>query len=293
MVSVNAESTVYTQQTFSPGTSPFGFEAQYHARAAVTSTAGATHFAQFLQRVEDVRTFAGQTVTFSYWAKADATKSVAIELQQFFGSGGSSSVNTFILKQALTTSWARYTHTFTVPSLTGKTIGTGSYADFRFWLSAGSSFDARTSALGQQNITFDIWGVQLEVGSSATPFQRNGASLQAELAACQRYYTRFSASTAYSSLSLQGFAASTTLALVRTQLPVTMRVAPTAIDFSTLGVLQTNGVDIAVSNAVLAGRTTANSVEIEVTSSGLTADRGYSLIARNSATAFIGFSAEL
>jgi hypothetical protein len=179
----------YSQQTFTPGTAPVtGYEAQYFARVVVASAAGASNYSQFLQKIEDVRTFAGQTVTISYWAKADAAKSISLELSQNFGSGGSASVTTFIVKQALTTSWARYSTTFSVPSISGKTIGTSSVADFRFWLSAGSTFDARTSSLGQQNITFDVWGVQVENGSTASPFQTASGSIAGELALCQRYY---------------------------------------------------------------------------------------------------------
>jgi hypothetical protein len=47
------------------------------------------HF--WFSNIEDVRTFAGQQVTISFWAKADATKNIAVELVQGFGSGGSPS----------------------------------------------------------------------------------------------------------------------------------------------------------------------------------------------------------
>lgn len=186
----NGDTAVYSQQTFTPGTAPIsGYESQYFSRIVNTGVAGAANYSQYTQKMEDVRTLAGQTVTVSFFAKADAAKSVSLELQQNFGGGGSVSVNTFIVKQALTTSWARYSATFTMPAVTGKTIGTSSYADFRFWLSAGSSFDARTSTLGTQSITFDVWGVQIEAGSTASPFQTASGSIGGEFALCQRYYS--------------------------------------------------------------------------------------------------------
>jgi hypothetical protein len=41
--------------------------------------------------------------------------------------------------------------------------------------------------------TWDLANVQLEAGAVATPFRRNGENMQAELAACQRYYYRLNA----------------------------------------------------------------------------------------------------
>jgi hypothetical protein len=189
---LTGETVAVSQQTFSPADiTAVGFgEASFFARYQVTTSANAANNALYRTKIEDVRNLAGQTVTFSYFAKADAAKSVAIELTQNFGSGGSSSVNTFVAKQAITTSWARYSHTVTVPSIAGKTVGAGSFIDLRFWLSAGSNFNARTDSLGQQSITFDTFGWQLEAGSVATPFKRHAPSLQGELAACQRYFER-------------------------------------------------------------------------------------------------------
>jgi hypothetical protein len=76
------------------------------------------------------------------------------------------------------TTWQRYSVTFSVPSISGKTIGTNSNLTIRFLRNASETF------------TLDLWGVQLEAGSVATPFKRHAPSLQGELAACQRYFQR-------------------------------------------------------------------------------------------------------
>jgi hypothetical protein len=192
----NSGGTVtYSAQTFTPGAAPVaGYEARDFARVVTTGQSAAGDYAILLQRVEDVRTLAGQTATISFWAKAaSGTPKVAIETEQSFGTGGSPSavVQTYSGQVTLSTSWARYSVTLTVPALTGKTIGTTANTSFvgvNFWVSSGSTYNARNGTLGIQSNTFDFWGVQVEKGSIATPFRRNGPNIQAELAACQRYY---------------------------------------------------------------------------------------------------------
>ena len=57
----------YTPQTFTVGTAPVaGYEAINFARIAVTTGNDGMRIQQL---IEDVRTFAGQTVTVSFWAK--------------------------------------------------------------------------------------------------------------------------------------------------------------------------------------------------------------------------------
>jgi hypothetical protein len=172
----SSSTTVISRQTFTPGTAPVaGYEGQFFAR--VTKSANGS-YSILEQRVEDVRTLAGETVTLSFWAKADSAVSVTPSFVQNFGSGGSAEVNvTEPAAQTIGTSWGRYSYTVPLPSLTGKTIGANSF----LYVRALRIVDALAR-------TVDIWGVQVEEGSVATPFRRSSPTLQAELAACQRYY---------------------------------------------------------------------------------------------------------
>jgi len=196
---VLADGTVtWTPQVFTVGAAPVaGYESTNYSRIITTGQTAVSAIARLDQRIENVRTFAGQSVTVSFWAKAaTGTPSIAPEFQQVFGTGGSPSatVNGIIAstpKQAITTSWARYSFNIAVPSISGKTIGTANDSNLTLgiYVSAGTNFNARTGSLGIQSNTFDIWGVQVEYGSKATPFQTaSGGSPQAELAMCQRYY---------------------------------------------------------------------------------------------------------
>ena len=85
-----------------------------------------------------------------------------------------------ISEHTLTTSWTRYTSTFTMPSdyLTGKTIGANSFNRLQL---RQPEADTSTTAW-----VLDVTGVQLEVGSVDTDFEHR--SYGEELALCQRYY---------------------------------------------------------------------------------------------------------
>jgi hypothetical protein len=180
----------YSAQTFTAGSAPVaGYESTNFARI-VTSQSGTSDFAFLSQPIEDVRTFAGQTVTLSFWARSSSgTPNVGFHFNQTFGSGGSSDVLTSAGVTAITTSWARYSKTVTLPSIAGQTIGTGSYLRACVFTSAGTSISgAGYPAVGAQSATIDIWGVQVERGSVATPFTTATGTIQGELAACEYYY---------------------------------------------------------------------------------------------------------
>jgi hypothetical protein len=264
MVSNNSGGTVtISQQAFTPGSAPVaGYEGAYFFRNAASSPTGATY--NVIQHlVEDVRTLAGQTATLSFWAKADASRSFTLGAYQNFGSGGSSEVTiTSPGSPSVTTSWQRFSYSFAVPSISGKTIGTGSSFRIEFALPVNTTQ------------TFDIWGVQLEAGSVATPFTTASNTLQGELALCQRYYQ------VIPSTGMSGWAESTTAGDLFYTYPVVMRTSPSF----TGGANNTNnlvipGVAFFTSSAFSAPALSSTGAWIGVTSSGMTANRFLSNLA--------------
>jgi hypothetical protein len=182
-----------TRQPFTLGQTDVPGEPTYFCRTVVSSVAGAANFSVLAQYIEDVRTFAGQQVTISFWAKVDSTKNISIALSQNFGTGGSPSATVAAIgttKISIGTSWQKVTVTATVPSISGKTIGTSnnSFLQLNIFFDAGSDYNARTDSLGQQSGTFEIAQVQLEPGPVATPFEQR--PIGTELALCQRYYEK-------------------------------------------------------------------------------------------------------
>ena len=183
--------TVISRQAFTLGQTVVPYEPTYFHRTVVTSVAGAGNFAKFSQRVESVRTFAGQTAILSFWAKADAVKNLAVECVQNFGTGGAPSAAVTaidVTTKTLGTGFQFFTVSVTLPSISGKTLGSNGddYLEVNFWYDAGSTFNARTLSLGQQSGTFDIAQVQLEPGSSATPFELLPIEVVDSL--CRRFY---------------------------------------------------------------------------------------------------------
>jgi hypothetical protein len=280
------------RQSFTPGTAPVaGYEATYFVRNIVVGGTGTSSLVVMQQPVEDVRTFAGQTVTLSFYAKATSgTPSIGLDLFQEFGSGGSSTVSNGGTKVAITTSWARYSATIALASISGKTIGTSSLLGVRFWFSSGSDYNSLNGTLGLQSNTFDIWGVQLEAGSVATAFQTATGTLQGELAACQRYYWR---TTATGTIALgSGTTEDANRGIIFINNPVPMRVAPTSVDSATLTVTDMTSYTLDVTSVTgivfgtNGGRVTFN------TAGGQTTNRA-SLGQTKSTGGHIGFSAEL
>jgi len=287
----------YSAQTFTPGTAPVaGYEGTNFAQIVTTGQTLTTARAQLQQRIESVRTLAGQTATFSFWAKANSgTPNVNVTLAQDFGNGGSpsASVSTAGTVQTITTSWARYSFTISVPSISGKTLGTTTdgFLAANIFVSGGSATNAPT--VGVQNNTFQIWGVQVEAGSTATPFQTATGTKQGELAACQRYYYRNTAPGTYAQLGGNSPASTTSIIYRAYNAPVPLRVTPTSVDYG--GDLRAyDGVNYITVTSVATSGGINNNPTLQVNSAaGFTTLRPYFLSAQATGNAYIGFSAEL
>jgi hypothetical protein len=279
-------SQTYSAQTFTAGTAPVaGYEGVNYLR--VVTTAGTNLFAYIIQRIEDVRTFAGQTFTLSFWAKANSgTPNIIVRPAQNFGSGGSATVEDGGSVVTISTSWARYSLTFTMPSIAGKTIGTGSFLGIP--IGFNNFFDGR---VGQQSNTFEIWGVQAEAGSVATAFQTATGTLQGELAACQRYYYRTELSSDVYSAYAVGMSASATDARCYIKHPVRMRVKATSIDAANLAV--TDYVNYTTAATITLNSMNTDGGVVQAATSGMTQYRGAFIVNGNNTTGYIGFNAEL
>lgn len=202
-------------------------EAAFILQNTFTGNAGATAFNQLVQKIENVRRLAGKTVTVSFWANAAAgTPKLGVSIDQYFGTGGSPSaqVNGNGQSVTLSTTWTRYSLTFAVPTIIGKTLGTSGTdaTNLNFWCSAGANTATRAGTPGVQSGTISLWGVQVEVGGNMSPLEKVDPKNDLEL--CQRFYQT------HIGLDIYGYMSAGGSILLDFSLPVQMRAgSPTVV----------------------------------------------------------------
>jgi hypothetical protein len=280
--------------------------------ADTTASADSQYFiAQYIEglNVADLGfgTASSSAVTLSFWVKSSLTGTFAGGINN--GDATRSYVFTYTINSANT--WEQKTIT-----IAGDTTGTwltdnGIGLRVNFSLGSGSTFQntpdswigaydyatsGATRTIGTLNATWQVTGVQLEKGSTATSFDYRPYGT--ELALCQRYYYRVNGNgTTQTAMSFGGYSSATTLGVGFNQFPVTMRIAPTAMEQSgTAGHYAWRG---AGSNVTFNGVPTWADVTTEnigaytgSVASGLTA--GQSIYTRAlSSSAYFAWSAEL
>jgi hypothetical protein len=229
----------------------------------------------------------GKTVTLSFYAKCSAGFPGDFSARIATGTGVDQTFLAFTgftvrstLNATLTTTWQRFTTTTTIP--TGVT-------------QIGVDFSYNPTGTAGADEFFFITGVQLEAGTVATPFRRNAPSIQAELAACQRYYWRSYAASNSTPFTL-GQAYSSTNGLGYISFPVTMRTNPTALEqtgtAANYGVLTANTTSNACTAVPLHDKSSTSGASFVFISSGLVAGNVTHLVSRND-LAYLGWSAEL
>lgn len=275
-------STSWAQETtlVAPGT-----------RYSIKATTAATVQPMIYQAIETANAInlAGKTVTLSAYmaSSVSAPGYLLVEYSTNVDNAltGTWTQLTGVTTSNLTTSMVRYSGNFAVPS-TAKSI--------RVLVATNSTITSGN--------TFTVGGVQLEIGSTATTFRRNAPSVQAELAACQRYYYRITAEANYEWFS-QGQVYGSTLCIFPVYFPVTMRARPSTTlewsgSLSAFYIRQGSGSLTLTGTPIIAndsdGAPSRNMIQMYwyVTSGGV-AGATVRLLANSTNNPYIGFSAEL
>ena len=256
------------------------------------TTGASSSFGQLFQALESalVKSIRGQSMVFSIYIKTTGTAFSGLYKLKAYYSNSSDSYNsqttavTITGGQSITPSgtWTRYSGTLTIPSD-----------------AVGIKIGVEPDTVQASGVVVYHAGVQLEIGQSATPFSRAGGTIQGELANCQRYYYRVVAGGANGSFGI-GQAVAGTGGYLTIPYPVTMRTAPSTLEqtgtASNYAVFNASSSLIACSAvpSLLSGYSGANNGFVNFSvASGLTAGNACVFYANSSATAYLGFSAEL
>lgn len=275
-----------TQSTTAPTSEGFARSYKIDCTTADASPA-ATDFFFIRQKIEGQNlqqlckgTSDAKSVTLSFWCRCTKTGNIQVNLND--------SDNNRIIGQAVsinsTNTWEKKTLTFA-----GDTSGVlgndnGASLAVEWWLDKGSNFSGGlvptswetlnnadravgcTLALGDNTANdFYLTGVQLELGSVATPFEHR--SYGDELARCQRYYWQPDLTTNdYGPISIGSYHSST-LFIGTVILPVTPRGVP---QLTTSGTFQvtSKGASANASAIVLTDPNIHKCVQLRCTASG-------------------------
>jgi hypothetical protein len=310
---VGYEDTDGAATTQRDSSAPAGFvnSIKWTTTTADTSL-GATQFALIQQRIEGTNvsdlawgTASAKTVTLSFWVRSSLTGT-------FGGALANSAFNRsypFTYSISVADTWE-----YKSVTIAGDTSGTwlttnGTGIGVYFGLGVGSTYSGTAgswagaqylsatgavSVIGTLNATFYITGVQLEVGSVATPFERR--PFGTELALCQRYYYKIFPAVS-GDVFCMAYIGTTNDYSAAGQFPVQLRVAPSALEQSGTAshYASNNGLGTIANNSVPTFSTRTSQFAFQVNNgvaSGLTAGQATTFIANNDA-AYLAWSAEL
>jgi hypothetical protein len=199
-------------------------------------------------------TSSAKQLTLSFWVKANVTGTYIIELQDVDNTRQVSKSYTI----SASATWEKKTITFPADTTGVFDNDNAVSLGLNFWLSVGSDRSSGTlntswastvnanRAVGQTNLAastnnyWQITGVQLEVGDTATPFEFK--PFGEELRQCQRYYAKsckyatvVGNNVSYSEgvYEAGGIHNTNTLSSANIKFPVTMRATPTVTFYRT------------------------------------------------------------
>lgn len=301
-----------------------GFE--WFQRVTVTGTessVGADNFFTVKQNMEarafkDQVNFADNTttnpITVSFWVRSSVTGTFCVT--QFFQHNDPLEYGTYINEYTINSANTWEYKTLTFPGFAVGTVREDNYynnlTQFRFMLMAGTNkqntagqwnnanswtTSNQTNLFATNGATFDLTGVQAEVGEVATPFEYR--SYGEELAMCQRFYWKADCATpsyqgAYKFLGTGGVGKNSNNLTMIIEYPVTMRTYPSISSDSITSSHVMNGVGSASVTSIAADQTGKDRAAISVNTLGTVTAGGYYMwLASNSADPAVNFDAEL
>jgi len=293
---------------------PAGFT--YSLRDTISvgdASIAATQFSGFKQPIEGYNiadfgfgTANAQSVTVSFWVRSSVTG-------QYTGNIANSGYTrmcpfNFTINTANT--WEQKTNTFPgdttgtwntttgiginlqIYSALGSTYASGTA---NTWGSSGSNFGCGSpvNGIASNGNIFAIAGVQLEAGTTASPFEYR--QYGTELALCQRYCYKIATSGGYSTYATTGMFISTTRVDFPILFPTYMRASPTGTYTAANTYLPSSaGTDFTPSAvASVSGSACPQAITVTFTVSGATAGRAATLTDLSSTASNMIFSAEL
>ena len=262
---------------------------RYCLRSTMTSTGGVMNFGQLLETSTAANAW-GKTIIFSVLLRRNSSFAGALNIN----------IDKSATVDAGTgATWTNLTNVTTsnanLPTGTGASnwyLATATVAIPNDGTANSIKISISQTATETSGAYYEVAQAQLEVGPVATPFSRAGGTLSGELTACQRYYFRFGGNDVYQNFCT-GIGNTAAIAKGFMLFPVPMRVAPTLMDFSTLATTDNDSYTNSFSGLTF-DRASINSARLNITGgSGMTNKQMTFIVANNSTSAYLGFSAEL
>jgi hypothetical protein len=253
-------------------------------------------------------TSAAEQLTVSFWVKSNVTGTYIFNISD---QDNNRQVSKSYTINASGT-WEYKTITFPADTTGALDNDNARSLDIRFYLGAGtdstsgtlqttwSSYTAANSAVGQVNLAsaisnyWQVTGVQLEVGDTATPFEFK--PFAQDLAECQRYFQRMGYDNESYTFYSVGSVQTTTNSIFIIPLITQMRTAPVVTFINPTNLVindSTNNVSVSSASCIRPTVFNLGEVSVNVTGGTHTIGRGCRLLSNNQTNTQIQSSAEL
>lgn len=291
-------------------TAPTGFKNSLLLTAGTGVAVGSTNYAAMGQIIEGLNiadfnlgTSSSVPFTLSFWVRSSLTGTFGVSFRNsaaqatYCATYTISSANTFEFKTVTIPAGAINSGTWLTTNGAGVGVfwdlGVGStYSGTANQLNTGANYfgvTGTTKLTETTGATFYITGVQLEAGTTATPFENR--LYGTELALCQRYYAKLTSLGQYAAFA-SGYVSSASSADLFLKYPVQMRAAAT-VNYSTVRI---NTATVTPAVTSLGGGYSGSDSAFQTfaaSGGGMTTGQGCLIVSNNSTSGYIDLSAEL